>query len=432
MKPKKMQTNLKKLNKSQIRLTVTLDQQDLRRYLGKAEGMLGEELEIKGFRRGKMPKDLARKQIGEERIKALALEIALEHSLANSIKNDSLDVLQTSQLSIEKNSPTLLEYSIVLDIFPAVELADLNTIKVKRQEVQVGNKEIEDALEIIRNSRSVFGEKDNETTENGDRVEVDFEVKKDGHPIEGGISKKHPLVVGGRGFIPGFEDQLVGMKKGEEKSFSLMAPSDYFHKDIAGKKLDFTVKMTDVKRVIKPEIDDNFAQSLGQFGDLTELKKSIKEGLTQEKSTKENQKLRLEILDNIVQRSKIEVSENLLNQQLELMVSDFDRNLHEKGLELGLYLAKVGKTQEELKKDWVKDAEKQVKVSLILRKLAKDLDLEATQDEIDELTGEIVQSAMARDGADQADLDPVKLRESVVNRIVNEKTLKYIEIRCAV
>ena len=385
-------------------------------------------------REGESPKDLLKKHIGQEGARSLALEIAVEQSLSEVIKNNSLDVLNTSNLSVEKNDSVQLRYSVVLDLFPEVNLVDLAGIKIKRKDAGVvEEKEINDALGAIRNARAKFVDRaEDEAAENGDRVEVDFEVKKDGQAIEGGISKNHPLIIGGRNFIPGFEDQLVGMKKGESRSFSLVAPVDYFHKDIAGKRLNFEVKMNDIKKVITPEINDDFAKTVGRFSDLNELKKSVKEGLAQEKILKENQKLRLEILDSIIQRSKIEVPENLLDNQLDIMVSDFDQTLHEKGMELGLYLAKIGKTQEELKNDWKKDAERQVKISLVLRQVAKDLHIEASQEEIEEAAGKLIQSAMLREGAEQAEIDPLKIKEKVAAGIVNEKTLEYIESRCAV
>jgi len=428
-----MRSDLKKLNNNQIKAIVELDREDLQKYLNKAENLLGSGLEIKGFRKGKVSKELLKKHLDQERVRTLALEIAVQDSLSDVIKKDSLDVLNMSQMSVEKNDAAQLKYSILLDLFPEVVLVDLDKIKVKKQDVKVEGKEVEDAIEVIKNSRANFINKDDgETAEKGDRVEVDFEVKRDGQIIEGGISKNHPLIIGGRNFIPGFEDQLVGMKKGEEKSFSLIVPEDYFYKDVAGKNLDFNVRVKDVKKVIKPEVNDDFARSLGRFAGLAELREGLREDLTREKKVKERHKLRLEILDNIIDRSKIEVPDGLLNKQLDIMVSDFDHTLHGKGLELGLYLARIGKTQEELKKEWTKDAEKQVKTSLVLRRLAKDRNIGASQEEIQELAGQAVQSAIASGEATPADIDPIKIKESIELRIVNEKTLEYIESKCAV
>jgi len=428
-----MKANLKKLNKNQIKATVELDQRDLQKYVNKAEDIMGSGFELKGFRKGKVPKGMLKRHLDQEQVKALALEIAVEASLSDVIRDNGFNVLDTSQLSIDDNDAVQLKYSVLIDLFPEVELADFSNIKVKRLDIKIEEKEVEDVISTIKNSKSNFVDKeDNEAAEEGDRVEVDFEIKKDGQIIEGGISKNHPVIIGGKNFVPGFEDKLTGMKKGEERSFFLTVPEDYFYKDMAGKELDFKVKVNDIKKVIRPEVSDDFARSLGKFADLTELKKNIKEGLMQEKKIKESQRTRLEILDNIISSSKIDVPENLLANQLDIMITDFDHTLHGKGLELGLYLARIGKTQEELKHDWKKDAEKQVKISLILRKLAKDRNIEASQEEVEEAVGQAVQSAIARGEVGQADIDPVKIKENVESRIVNEKALEYLESQCAV
>lgn len=429
----RMQSNIKNINENQVKTFVTLGPKDLQKYLSKAQEIIGSQAEIKGFRRGKAPEDLVKKYAGQERIKELVLEIALEQSLAEVIEANSLEVLETSQLSIDKNEAEQLDYSVILDLFPKVELVDLNKIKVQKKTVNVEEKEIEEALEAVKNSRANFIAKDDKRpVEIGDRVEVDFEVKKDGQIIEGGVSKSHPLIVGGKSFIPGFEDQLIGMNKGEKKLFSLTAPEDYFYKTVAGRSLDFNVTVVDIKKVITSELNDDFARSLGRFSGLDDLRNNIKDGLIKEKSVKEDQKLRLEILDSIIQQSKIDVPTKLVNNQLDNMIADFDTSLHEKGLELGLYLNRIGKTQEELKKEWTKDAEKQVKSSLVLRRLARNLKIEASQDEVDEAAEQLIQTAITRDGVSQNDIDVAKVKESLVVRIVNEKTLDYLESHCAV
>src|SRR3990167_5740449 len=151
-------------------------------------------------------------------------------------------------------------------------------------------------MDTVKASRSIFHDKDG-MVENGDRVEVDFEVRHEGQILEGGISKNHPLIIGGKNFIPGFEDNLLGMKKDENRAFSLVAPKDYYIKKIAGQKLDFTVKINNIKSVELPKVDDEFVKSLGNFQNLNQLIDSIKDGITEEKKLKEKQRIRLEIID---------------------------------------------------------------------------------------------------------------------------------------
>ena len=169
-----MQSNFKKLNNNQVKTTVELGKDELQKYITKAENIMGGDLEIKGFRKGKAPKEILNKHLDQEKVRALALEIAVEASLSDVIKDNGFDVMNTSQLSIEKNDSIQLKYSILLDLFPEVELADLEKIKVKRQDVKVEEKEVEDALETIKNSKASFiDKKNNEPAQEGDRVEVD-------------------------------------------------------------------------------------------------------------------------------------------------------------------------------------------------------------------------------------------------------------------
>lgn len=428
-----MKVNLKNLSDNKFKATFELNSEDLEKYIEKAEDVLAKDAELKGFRRGKAPKEAIRKHFGREKVRSLALEMAIEGSLSDEIENRSLDVSGTRDLSIEKNISTELVYSVVLDLFPEIKLVDLSAVKAERKTVNVDDKEVGETLETIKNSRASFvDKKESETVENGDRVEVDFEVKENGKIIEGGISNNHPLVVGGRSFMPGFEEQIVGMKKNETKLFSLVAPRDYLYKEVAGKKLDFQVTVKSVKKVIAAEINDNFAKSLGRFTSLDELKQNIRDGLTIEKSAKEKQRLRLEIIDGIIARSSIEVPKDMVDSQIDMMLSEFDRDLHEKGLELSLYLMKIGKSQSELRKESTKQAERQVKMSLILRKIVKNFKLKASDEEVQAAVSQAVQAAMARGELNQSEVDLAKVKETLVVRIENEKALEYIEARCAV
>ena len=263
-------------------------------------------------------------------------------------------------------------------------------------------------------------------------VEVDFEVRHDGQILEGGISKNHPLIIGGKNFIPGFEDSLLGMKKDDKKSFSLVAPDDYYVKKIAGKKLDFSVKINNIKSVELPKVDDNFAKGLGNFQSLDQLMSNLKDGITEEKKLKEKQRVRLEIINHLVKNSSIAIPEILVNQQIDSMIGNLDRDLHSNGMELGLYLAQMGKTQDDLRKEWHDEAEKQVKTIMILHKVAKDKSISASKEEVDEALTTTVQSMMIKGEVDKTNLDMDNLRDSISSRLINERVLDYLEKTCSV
>lgn len=425
-----MKSELKKTQDGQAELTVEMAKDDLQKYINKAEGEIGKDFQMDGFRKGKVPKDLLKKHTDPNHVRELALQLAIQESLDKTIANEKLDALNIGNLEIKENSADKLIYKVRLVLFPDFTMADLTRIKIEKKPVSVTQKEIDDTIETVRASRAKLIDKD-EAAETGDRVEVDFEVKSDGKIIEGGTSKNHPLIIGGKNFMPGFEEQLVGMKKGEEKSFSLRAPADYFQKSIAGKELDFTVKAIDIKSVQKPELNHEFALNLGKFKNLDELYANIKEGILQEKESKERQRVRLEILDNIVKASDIKAPDIIVEQQLEEMMNGLDNDLHNSGMELGPYLAHIGKTQEELKKGWRNDAEKQVKIALILHKIVKDKKFAVSADEVEQTLNLTIQSLMLRGGIEKPnDLDIESMRKNIADKIINEKALVFLETNC--
>jgi len=188
-------------------------------------------------------------------------------------------------------------------------------------------------LEYLQNSRAKYVTV-NRPAQSGDRVEIDFVTRCGGVKIEGGEDKNHPLIVGKGSFIPGFEKQLEGMKSGEEKNFSLVVPNDWPQKNLAGKKLDFEIKMNLVQKREIPSLNDEFARSLGKFDSLNHLKKSIKDGLFQEKEIKEKERIRLELIEKAAADSKVEIPEILIDIEIEKMIDELRNSTQSMGLSL--------------------------------------------------------------------------------------------------
>jgi len=426
-----MNHTLKKIDQNQTELVIELDRNDLKSYIDKVESEMGKGLQLDGFRKGKVPKDLLKKNLDAKQVLESALDLAMRDSLAKTTDKEKLDVLNASSLEIKENTPEKLIYKVMLTLFPEIKIQDFSKLKVAKREIQVEQKDVDGTLETIKASRSILHDKEG-TVENGDRVEVDFEVRHNGQMLEGGISKNHPLTIGGKNFIPGFEDNLVGMKKDEERSFSLVSPKDYYVKKIAGQKLDFTVKVVSVKSVELPKVDDEFAKSLGNFRNLNQLMDSIKEGIVEEKKLKEKQRVRLEIINHIIKNSSILIPEILVNQQLDSMINNLDKDLHANGMELSLYLVQMGKTQDDLRKQWRDEAEKQVKIVMILHKIAKDNKISASQEEVEETLATTVQSMVTKGEVDKMSLDVEGLRNNISSRIINDRVFDFLEKTCSV
>ncbi|HAU07593.1 MAG: trigger factor [Candidatus Yanofskybacteria bacterium RIFOXYD1_FULL_44_17] len=420
-----MNSTLKKINNNQCEILVDLGKEDLSTYVSQAEDMLCADFETKGFRKGKAPKEILRKELGAQRILEAALEIAVRDSLSKVIKENELDVVDTSKLEIKENGPAKLLYKVLVTTYPDIKIAELKDFKIAKKTQDATEEEVQATLQTVRNSKAKYLDKDG-VAEAGDRVEVDFEVSLDDKVLDGGVSKNHPIIIGSKSFIPGFEESLVGMSKGEDKKFSLVTPKDYYKKDIAGKKLDFVVRLNDIKKVELPELSDELARSLGQFENVLALKKSIKEGIIKEKETKEQQRVRLEILEAIIKRSDMTVPEDMIDKQLDIMIQNFDEELHSSGMELGLYLAHINKTQDDLRKDWRKNAERQVQIVLVLHKIARTNNIVVDDAELEQVLGQTMQS-IASGGVDRKNIDSLAVKKNIRDRMMNEKTLTFLE-----
>jgi trigger factor len=424
-----MTSTNKKLDDNLVELAVELGRDDLVEYVRSAEDALGQQVNIDGFRPGKAPREKIRQHVGEAHILETALEAAVQRSLAQVIAEQKLDVVEASDLSVKENTADKLVYSVKLQLFPEVKLPVLASVKVKRRAVAVEPKEVNEAMETVKASRAVLTDS-SEPAQKGDRVEVDFEVKENGQLIEGGQSLNHPVTIGKENFIPGFEDQLLGMKKDEKKEFSLNAPQDFANKTIAGKKLEFVVTMKDIKNVALPELNDAFAKSLGKFENLDQLLLNLRDGLTEEKKDKENQRVRLEIMNGLIDKAGVKVSSAMIEDQLTTMMQNFDQDLHRHEMELSLYLSKINKTQEDLKKEWRPEAERQVKMALVLHAIARENNLTITPEETDEALESVVQSTMLQSGGASPNLDMARMRTAIASRLLNEKTFQFLEKTC--
>lgn len=435
-----MTFSTKKLKESQVELTVDLDKEDLVFYALEAEKRLAKEVSIEGFRPGKAPKEIVRKKIGESVIKEEALNLAVQLSLAKAIADQKFEVIDQSDFKINENSSEGLIFQVNLLIFPDIKLGEYKGLGIKKNSVTVADSEIDNVIKDIARSRTELKEVERQARL-GDRVEVDFEVKDpsigSGQDaiIEGGRSENHPVVLGENNFIPGFEAQIVGLKTGEKKTFSLKVPEDYYQKTIAGKELDFLIIVKKVQETIPPKINDAFVKSLGEFNSKADLEENVRAGLIMEKEAKEKERIRLVILREIISKTAIELPGTLVERRLDAMIQGFDNELHQKGMELGLYLAHIKKTQDDLRVDWRKQAEEQVKMDLVVRDIAKTEKLKVADEEVDSELQAVLQqymvesSAKGQGGAPEVlqNVDPEQLKNKIRGVLLNEKVFEFLE-----
>ena len=405
-----MKNSIKKLADSKVEILFEIPWQEFQPFLDKAILELGKNLKLNGFRPGKAPKEIIEKEIGEEKLLATAAEIALKEEYPKVMMEEKIEAIGSPQVQIMKlarGNP--LSFLVKIDILPEIQLPDCKKIAshVEKKEVSIKDEEAKSALTWLQKSRASFEEKEGEAKK-GDFLEIEYKSPQ----IENNKLFQDGFLLGEGHFVPGFEQNFEGMKKGEEKKFSIIFPKDYSKKELAGKEVDFEVKLKKIQLVKLPEINDEFAKSLGKFDNLDELKKSVKEGVTREKEIAERDKRRNEILEKIADSSDFEVPKTLISLEKERALSELRQRV-EKGLKISFaeYLEKIKKTEKELEDSFSKEAEKKVKNSLVLRELGKREKIQVREEEVEKAVQEFLKNYPDAEKIKKEEIDRDRLKE---------------------
>ncbi|MCK5332785.1 trigger factor [Candidatus Parcubacteria bacterium] len=419
-----MKSEIKDLERSQKEIIVEISTEEMEQYIDKALEKMSKNVKTDGFRAGKVPKDVAKKQIGDLALFEEATHIAIESSYLKIIEENKLSPIGHPKAEITKTAiGNPLEYKITISVIPEVKLGDYTKItgKIEIKEIEKGR--VEKELEMIQKKRAKYITKDTKA-EKGDRVEIDFESRVGGVKIEGGESKNHPLIVGEGKFVPGFEDNLVGMNKDDLKEFSLVFPEDY-KKELAGKNVDFKVEMKLVQKVELAEMDDEFAKSLGKFESLDILKKSIKDGMTAESENKAKEELNNKLIDQVSEKSTIDIPDMLIDSELENMLKEFENNVTYSGIKFEDYLLSVNTSVEKLKVEWRELAEKRVKTGLVMREISVKEEIKIEDDEIEKRMNETLKHYPNEEEM-RKKMDIEKYKNYIAGIMLNEKVFEVL------
>lgn len=425
-----MRTELKKLPDSMVEVEVELSPEEMRPYLARAAEDITKERPIEGFRPGKAPMEVVKERYGEAALYEYALKFAVNGSIPQVIAEEKIHMVGTPEVAIKKLAPgNPLIFSVKSAVMPEFSLPDVEAIARKivqtKKKLTAEEKEIDEAITWLREERAETKPAER-PAKVGDAVEIDFNATVDGAPVGSGESKNHPLVIGKGTMVPGFEEKLVGMAKGEEKKFSLEIPKTHPEPTIAGKTMEVAVSMTLVEERILPEPDDLFAKSVGKFETLAELRKNIKEGLEEEKAIKENNRIRIAIADAIAEKTSIELPNVLVQNELEKMFLELRNNIESMGMDYGGYLTHLKKTEEQLKTEWRADAIRRVKIALILRKIGELKSIDPTTEEVDEEVKRVLSRFKSREDAEK-EIDPEALQNYARGVARNEKVFQWLE-----
>ena len=411
-------------NANEVKLEITVEAEKFENAMKKVYFQNAKYFNIPGFRKGKAPMNIVEKYYGAQIFYEDAFNEVATEAYEEALTENKIDVVSRPEVDIaqmEKGKDLI--FTAVVQTKPEVKLGKYKGIEIQKIEYKVDKKDVDHELEHMQEHNSRLVTVDDRPLENGDTATIDFEGFVDGVAFEGGKAEGHELEIGSGTFIPGFEEQLIGMELENEKEIKVTFPKEYFSKDLAGKDATFKVKLHDIKKKELPELDDEFAKDVSEFDTLEELKKSIKEKITKNKEQREKYETEEAVLKAVCEDSKLDIPSGMIELEIDNMLKDFEQRLSYQGLNLEQYLKMIGKTEEEMRKEYEPQAIEAIKSRLVLEAIMKAEKIEASEEEIKAKMEEMAKSY----GKDVEELSKNEnLKNYLAEGIKSEKALEFI------
>ena len=401
-----MSVKVENLEHNMVKLTVTVPADDFSKALTQAYNRNKKNISIPGFRKGHAPQQLIEKMYGTGVFYEDAANILIPQTYPDEAESTGLEIVSRPEFDIEQiEKGKDFIYTATAAVKPAVELGAYEGIEVKKQDVTVTDEDVDAEIkkEQEKNSRLVDAE-EGAAVENGDTINLDYSGSIDGVKFDGGTAEGQTLVIGSNTFIPGFEDQLVGVKAGEEKDVKVTFPAEYHAKELAGKDAVFACKVNKIQKKELPELNDEFAQDVSEFDTMDEYRESVKSNLVSDKEKAAKNAKTNEAVDKLIESSKMDIPDAMVASQAEQMYEDFARRLQSQGIPIDMYLQYQGSTEAKFKEDIKPQALKQIQERLVLEAVAEKADIKISDEDFD---------AEVKKIADQYKMDVDKLKESM-------------------
>lgn len=365
-------------------LTIEVSAEEFDQALGQAFKKVSKDVQIPGFRKGKIPRKIFENRFGVESLYQDAVDIVLPNAYVQAIEETNIEPIAQPDVDIEKiEQGETLVFTAKVTVKPEVTLGDYKGLEVEEKSVEVTDEDVDHELEHQREHQAELVVKEEGTVEQGDTVVMDFEGLMDGEAFEGGKGENHSLEIGSGQFIPGFEEQLVGKTAGEDTEVQITFPEDYHAKELAGKEATFNVKIHEVKYKELPELDDEFAKDVDEEVEtLDELKKKKKEQLEEQKKQEADNQKRETLIEKASEHAQVDVPVEMIDTELDQMVKEFEQRLQAQGMTMEMYAQFSGQDEDGLKEQMKDDAAKRVKTNLILEAIVNTENLEATEEDV--------------------------------------------------
>ena len=409
---------------NEVKLEITVEAEKFDEAIQNVYKKNAKYFSIPGFRKGKAPFKMVEKAYGiqifyEDAFNDIAGDVygkALEENKIEAVSKPEIDIVQ-----IESGKDLI--FTAVVQTKPEVTLGKYKGIEIKKVEYNVSDEDIEHELSHIAEHNARLVAVEDRPVENGDTTIIDFEGFVDGVAFEGGKAENYELEIGSGKFIPGFEEQIVGMNIDDEKEIKVTFPKEYPAKDLEEKEATFKVKLHEIKKKELPEINDEFAKDASEFDTLEDWKKSIKEKKENENASKAKFEMEDEAIAEVCKNASVDIPSGMIETEIDNMEQDISSRLSYQGMNLDQYLKMIGKTKKEFRDDYKEQAEKQVKTTLVLEAIMKDAKIEVTEEEIETKIKEMAEMY----GQKEEDVkNNVNLIKYVQTTLETEKTIHYI------
>lgn len=376
-----MSHQLKQLPKSTVQITITVPAEKMPEYRRKVTEEISRDIEIKGFRKGHVPPHILEQHVKKEYIEAQAQDLAVRSAYVEAVVQEKLQIVGRPEVKIESEDP--LTFTATVAVIPEVEIKDYKDIKVKKDQVFVTEKDLETIINDMKKYGTIYHDVEREIKK-GDRAELDFEGFDDrnGEAVPNTKSSNHPVIVGDGTLVPGFEDNLIGLKKGEKKEFDVTFPKDYAKKDFQGRQLKFKVEVKRVEEASIPELDEALIETAtGHKHTVEEFKKELTANILAKKEEEAKIKQENEYVEKLLKSMKLELPDVMVEEEARFILSEVKGDITKKGIEFSRFLEVTKTTEDELLKKYHSEAEKRVKIRLALQYLLKAEDIKVSDEE---------------------------------------------------
>ena len=421
-----MKSKLEKTkNANEVKFEITVEAEKFEEAIKKVYFQSAKYFNIPGFRKGKAPMQIVEKYYGKEIFFEDAFNEVAGEAMEEAVKENKLEVVSRPDIDviqIEKGKDLI--FTAIMQTKPEAELGKYKGIEIKKIEYNVSDEDIEHELGHMQEHNARIVSVEDRPVESGDITVIDFEGFVDGKAFEGGKAEGHELEIGSNTFIPGFEDQIIGMKVDEEKEIQVKFPEEYFSKELAGKDATFKVKVHEIKKKELPKLDDEFAKDVSEFDTLKELKEDIKKKQQKQNDDKAKYETQEAVIKAVCENVKVEIPSGMVEMEVENALKDMEQRLSYQGLKLEQYLQMMGKTQEELKKEYEPQAIEGIKSRLALEAVIKAEKIEATDKEVDEKLKEMAKNYGKEN--DEEFLKNENVKNYIKEGLASEKAMDFL------